>query len=177
MFTNNMENEQINVIIENEGLSPAQFATAIGIQRAQVSHLQNNRNHVSLDVVKRIHAAFPNISVEWLLTGKGDYYVEGGGASSSRHDSIPSLVENMLFDDTESSLPVDVTPQPSENRKNTSVDKIAPVSCKENVSVKLQNAVQNADEQRVENEKKHLRNIIEIKVFYDDGTYETFFHR
>lgn len=170
-----MENEQINVIMEKEGLTPAQFASAIGIQRAQVSHLQNNRNHVSLDVVKRIHAAFPSISAEWLLTGNGSYYIEGSGPSPSSQESMSFQGGNMLFDDLEpDSEAVDATPQPSENRKISSEDRASSFFCKENVSEQPLNDMQNADVQCVEHEKQCHRNILEIKVFYDDGTYETF---
>lgn len=165
-----MENEQINVIMEKEGLTPSQFAALIGIQRAQVSHLQSNRNRVSLDIVKRIHTAFPAISAEWLLTGSGSYYADGSAAQAP---AVPQP-ENTLFAEMEPTEASETVIEAAENRKITSGDTEIPVFCKENAPEKPQNTVQNAAVQRIECEKRPGRNIVELKIFYDDGTYETF---
>jgi transcriptional regulator with XRE-family HTH domain len=52
-------------------LSASQLADATGIQRSSVSHVLSGRNKASLDFVTKIILAFPEISSEWLMTGKG----------------------------------------------------------------------------------------------------------
>ncbi len=60
--------------IEAENLSYADFAAAIDIGPAVVSHLKNGRNKVSLNVYAQILDSFPQLNPDWLLFGKGGMY-------------------------------------------------------------------------------------------------------
>lgn len=64
--------DRISAIMEHEQMTQAQFAAAIGIQRAAMSHIMSGRNNASLDVVQRILNTFPYIDPDWLLFGKGE---------------------------------------------------------------------------------------------------------
>ncbi len=64
--------DRISAIMEHEQMTQAQFAAAIGIQRAAMSHIMSGRNNASLDVVQRILNTFPDIAPDWLLFGKGE---------------------------------------------------------------------------------------------------------
>ena len=63
--------ERIRLLLETRQLSPTQFADAIGIARPIVSHILSGRNKPSLEVVQRILAAMPDLSMPWLLNGTG----------------------------------------------------------------------------------------------------------
>jgi transcriptional regulator with XRE-family HTH domain len=63
--------ERIRTLLETRQLTPTQFADAIGIARPIVSHILSGRNKPSLDVVQRILAAMPDLSMPWLLNGTG----------------------------------------------------------------------------------------------------------
>jgi DNA-binding XRE family transcriptional regulator len=64
--------ERIIQIMNAEKLSSSKFAEEIGIQRAAMSHILNERNKPSLDVLIKIITRFPNINPEWLLVGAGE---------------------------------------------------------------------------------------------------------
>ncbi len=64
--------DRISAIMDHEQMTQAQFAAAIGIQRAAMSHIMSGRNNASLDVVQRILNTFPYIDPDWLLFGKGE---------------------------------------------------------------------------------------------------------
>lgn len=59
------------MLLETRQLTPTQFADAIGIARPIVSHILSGRNKPSLEVVQRILAAMPDLSMPWLLNGTG----------------------------------------------------------------------------------------------------------
>ena len=59
------------MLLEVRQLTPTQFADAIGIARPIVSHILSGRNKPSLEVVQRILAAMPDLSMSWLLNGNG----------------------------------------------------------------------------------------------------------
>lgn len=62
--------ERIKEIILQKGLSPSGFADAIQVQRSSISHILNGRNKPSLELIQKIITAFPDIDIEWLLTGQ-----------------------------------------------------------------------------------------------------------
>lgn len=63
--------ERIREILSVRQLSPTQFADAIGVARPIVSHILSGRNKPSLEVVQKVIAAFPDLSLPWLLSGNG----------------------------------------------------------------------------------------------------------
>ncbi|MFC7669087.1 helix-turn-helix domain-containing protein [Hymenobacter humi] len=69
--------ERIRMLLETRQLTPTQFADAIGIARPIVSHILSGRNKPSLEVVQRILAAMPDLSMPWLLNGTGPMLAAG----------------------------------------------------------------------------------------------------
>ncbi|GAA3994385.1 hypothetical protein GCM10022408_00920 [Hymenobacter fastidiosus] len=63
--------ERIRDILKARQLTPTQFADAIGLARPIVSHILSGRNKPSLEVIQKIIAAFPDLSLPWLLSGSG----------------------------------------------------------------------------------------------------------
>ena len=57
-------------ILETNNLSASQFAEKIGVQRSSVSHILSGRNKPSLDFLIKIHDAFDEVNLEWLILGK-----------------------------------------------------------------------------------------------------------
>ncbi|WP_369811278.1 helix-turn-helix domain-containing protein [Hymenobacter convexus] len=82
--------ERIRLLLEARQLSPTQFADAIGIARPIVSHILSGRNKPSLEVVQRILAAMPDLSIAWLLNGTGPMLV--AEATSAVSGGGPVLV-------------------------------------------------------------------------------------
>jgi transcriptional regulator with XRE-family HTH domain len=63
--------ERIEAIIRHERISPSQLADNLGVQRSGVSHILSGRNKPSLDFLYKLLTCYPNISGDWLITGKG----------------------------------------------------------------------------------------------------------
>ena len=61
--------ERIRILLESRQLTPTQFADLIGVARPIISHVLSGRNKPSLEVVQRILAAMPDLSMAWLLNG------------------------------------------------------------------------------------------------------------
>ncbi len=65
---------RIEHIIKSEALSNLQFANALEISPAAVTHLLSGRNNPSLDIVVRIAQKYPHYNLRWLLLGEGSVY-------------------------------------------------------------------------------------------------------
>jgi transcriptional regulator with XRE-family HTH domain len=64
--------ERLNEILKHFKINASQFADQIGVQRASVSHVLSGRNKPGFDFIQKIIDAYPTLSAEWLITGKGD---------------------------------------------------------------------------------------------------------
>ncbi|MDA0773247.1 MAG: helix-turn-helix transcriptional regulator [Bacteroidetes bacterium] len=62
--------QRIAQIQDEKGLNAAALAQQIGVQRSSLSHLMSGRNKPSLDLLIRLHEAFPEYTIEWLIFGK-----------------------------------------------------------------------------------------------------------
>ena len=96
-------------IIRAKNLTAAEFASRVGIQPSNVSHLLSGRNNPSLDFVKKLKETFPEYSLDWLILGKGPMTVSEPFAEpvlSIGHSPIEkelekpvdSTMEETLFD-------------------------------------------------------------------------------
>jgi len=140
--------------MEHQKLNAGAFAESIGVAQATISQILRGRNMPSTDVLLRLHQRYPNISLDWLLTGKGslEENYEMNNDSSSDFD-YPLFAENPLNVSKESS--------DSENRKDFALEK-GNIGIKEIVK------------QEVIYKERPPRKITEIRIFFDDNTYETF---
>lgn len=61
--------DRLIAIIRQKQMSVSQFADAVGIQRSTFHHIISGRNNPSLEVVSKIHTAYPDIDLDWLISG------------------------------------------------------------------------------------------------------------
>ena len=65
--------ERLNQILTLKKLSPAKFASIIGANPSTVSHILSGRNKPGADILRNIVEEFPDINMNWLLTGQGSW--------------------------------------------------------------------------------------------------------
>lgn len=70
--------DRIKQVMVHLQMSAAAFAESIGIGRSNLTHIFSGRNQPSLDVVRKILGAFPNVSPDWLILGNGPMLREHG---------------------------------------------------------------------------------------------------
>jgi transcriptional regulator with XRE-family HTH domain len=138
-----MEN-RLQQFLAAENMTQSQFADSIGVGRASVSHILAGRNKPGYDFIEKMALRYPEINLDWLITGKGKMYKKD--STTSAPTSEPALFqENDIDDITE-----------SENEKPAEIENEAPIE---------QPVLENAE---ISPEKKIAR----VIVFYDDGTYQ-----
>ena len=147
--------DRIRMIMEREKVPPRVFAETIGVQQSTLSHILNDRNKPSLEVVMKVHQTYSYINLEWLLYGRGEMMVstEETSSGSSIGEHQPSL-----FDEN----PINPSKEPMtlENRK-------------EKASGGLESTTKEIVKQEIRYVEKPARKITEIRIFFDDNTYET----
>lgn len=64
---------RLKTYMDSENIGSTQFADACRIPRPTLSQILSGRNKkISDEVIAKIHDAYPNLSVMWLLFGEGD---------------------------------------------------------------------------------------------------------
>ena len=142
--------DRLKLILERVNLTPGNFADKIGVAPATISHILSGRNkYPSAEVMLRLHETFPDIDLNWLLTGEGTLV----------KDDPDSMFTGSLFGDNLLNATKSTTE--SENRKENSLE------TKKNTDNPIV-------KQEIIYKEKPARKIAEIRIFFDDGTYETF---
>lgn len=150
---------RIAQIMHREGLKAGEFADSINVAQATISQILKGRNMPSMDIVLRLHQRYPDICLDWLLTGKGKMSVDDNGVSS----------DSSTIEMTESSYPLF-----AENTENATEGTKVPENRKD---FKLERPINNRKDivhQEIIYKERPPRKITEIRIFFDDNTYETF---
>lgn len=148
--------DRIRMIMEREKVPPRVFAETIGVQQSTLSHILNDRNKPSLEVVMKVHQKYNYVNLEWLLYGKGEMMVADNESSSA---SSNGEYQPSLFD---------------ENPINSSKDPVTPENRKEIALRNTEYTPKEIVKQEIRYIEKPARKITEIRIFFDDNTYETF---
>jgi len=164
--------DRIRKIMESQHMTQQVFAQTIGLSPATLSSIYNGRTNPTLNIVDAIKKKIPNISTDWLMFGQGEMYISAvqpdstSNASASSETSTPEhlgQVQRMAFEFE----PYPDSPQngfrspQSDNPPSLNLGGV-----RNTLSEKLRTEVKQVD--------KPQRRVIEIRVFYDDQTWETF---
>lgn len=77
---------RLEKLMSHYELSASGFAERIGVQRSSISHLLSGRNKPSLEFVLKVISSFPEIQLEWLLLGNGDFISVGEETLTQEND-------------------------------------------------------------------------------------------
>ena len=195
---------RLKLFIDTSGITVSEFADMCGIARPTLSQILTGRNKKISDVlVGQIHRTFPDLSVLWLLFGEGpvkvnalanDHLKIAGKADSlsvvsmnKGNSKIQNSPANDIFStnieqhDTSNQKLID---ENSEYRRNTGEDFNNSNVNEFNSGDRTDNAYNNQlftsdlkiiDLQgQIEQMRKNPRKVLQITIYYDDSTFETF---
>lgn len=105
--------KRLEKIMDEHDLNAAGFADMIQVGRSSISHIISGRNKPSLEFVLKIIEAFPDVSLYWLLNGKGDFpasRVEKKTVDTSTHKqtATPSLFTVSEEQEQPQSKPIEI---------------------------------------------------------------------
>ena len=147
--------DRIIKIMQKEEMSAVQFAEKIEISPSSLSHILNGRNKPSLEVVMKIHKACTYVNLLWLLYGEGEM-------ENQENAPVPedSAISGMMMYG-ESPIFASNGTEDGEIRKEMQLK--TPVFAPKEIV-----------REEVKYIEKPARKITEIRIFFDNGTYETF---
>lgn len=160
--------DRIKQLMEAQHMNQQSFASLIGIAPATLNSILLERTRPTLNTVEAISRKLPKVNVVWLLNGSGEMYVnESAGTDKSATGSDDAASDAAPGYPAESGmLPFNFD---DDDRKPNTI----PASGGHSIHRQSQ---QRTSMQFVEakNIDKQQRRITEIRVFYDDQTWESF---
>jgi len=148
--------DRIRLIMESQHMTQKTFANFIGMSEGSLSSVFNGRTRPTLNIVEAIKNKIPAINTDWLMFGRGQMYADGNDAADVQQPggNVVRKEPEIEFSGT------DAVPQPTSKQQLISQGVIVTPN--------------NSAKQDLNFFDKHQRKITEIRVFYDDQTWESF---
>ena len=151
--------DRIRQVMESQHMTQQVFADYIGLAPATLSSIFNGRTRPTLNVVEALKRKFPDINTDWLMFGSGEMYQN----TAENPAPTPSASEKGIFDQ---SPMLDFEQNSSVSPQNMGqmapnpaiINKSRPEIVREDIKIL----------------DKPQRKVMEIRVFYDDQTWDTF---
>ena len=107
MTDNNRFAELIECFITNKIVRNQQeFVEKIGSDKATVSQIKNGKLPITNSILDKIKNAFPNVSVDWLLTGEGEMLKSDNSVKIFVPEDLPKQVGRLYRAPIYESYPV-----------------------------------------------------------------------
>lgn len=84
--------ERFKQLLEEKNLTATRFAAMIKVNASAMSHILNGRSKPGFDVLDKIAQAFPDVNLNWLISGKGSIY-------NTSSNNKPQPVQKSLFEE------------------------------------------------------------------------------
>lgn len=156
---------RIRKIMESQHMTQQVFASFIGVSPGTLSSIFTGRTNPTLNIVESIKSKIPSLSTDWLMFGKGQMYLDISASEDGANS--PKLSEDgqpMLdFSGANNSAPISGSSSTPQNEGGLFQGRQGVYGTPNNYP---QAAIKITD--------KHERKITEIRIFYDDQTWETF---
>lgn len=162
---------RLKLFMDSIHVQSSQFADLCKIARPSFSQLLTGRNQKISDIlIRKIHSAYPDLSVMWLMFGEGpmlanrDINVGSANINQSNPVENPEDISDSLGDDQDSLEYSNVKglTTPQNNHHNSIYQQLE--DNKKILELQLQ----------IEKMQKNPRRVAQITVYYDDSTFETF---
>ena len=174
------DKERIEQIIQSKKLNNIEFSNKTLLSPSTLSHILSERTKPSLTILRNIVEAFPDLNPMWVLLGQGEMYLSDEKSKSSDNqneagvdddiDDILGPMKNGLGYVPKSKS--GNQPQQSANAQPSSTDRNQPTQQQSGITIK---DVEDVMAKTVAQLQKPVRQVTEVRIFFDDGTYECFY--
>lgn len=88
---------RIEKLIKSKKLTKSSFANEIGVQRSSLAHFFSGRNKPSLEFFLKIKNKYPEIDLNWIISGKNTKYSKKKKQKKKQIDSVLILYKDGTY--------------------------------------------------------------------------------
>lgn len=155
--------DRIKELMERQHMQQNVFAEVLNISPGSLSGIFSERTKPSLNIVMAIKEKFPKVNLDWLLYGRGAMFLDDNGSKNMNGSSVLGAGNSSVNASSAGGAgsPVQSPTLFSSPGVNTNGNGV-------NATPK------NGQVEIIKYLDKPQRKITEIRIFYDDQTWETF---
>lgn len=146
--------DRIYQLMKANGKNQKDFAEELCIAQASLSGIFKGTTKPSNNIVNSIHERYPEVNILWLMFGEGEMYVK-----------------ERITETTQSLFPASGALDPMAQGTVAEQQDLFSTPSQVTTSIPPQTTVVRESVKYID---KPQRKITEIRVFFDDGTFETF---
>lgn len=154
------DKDRIEYIIKEKGLSNIEFSSLTGVAPATISHITSGRSKPTLQVFKGIINGFPDLNPEWVFLGIGPMYKYNKVNDEEVDPAFGSGDTPDLFSGLQDDSHASGTRTPGKYGMSA-----------KSFGLDLREAIKDSMAAVMSQQR---RQIVEVRIFFDDGTYEAF---
>ena len=155
------DKERIEEIIKAKKLTNVEFCNQTAMSPSGLSHILSERTKPTLSILRNIVEAFPDLNPMWVFMEQGKMFkdesqvVQSGSQSPQEDvDDIFASLKNGLTPSSVVKSQQSIVQPPADSTPQVNVEEVVGLTL-----ARLQ---------------KPQRKVTEVRIFFDDGTYETF---
>jgi transcriptional regulator with XRE-family HTH domain len=152
--------DRIRLIMEDQHMTQQVFADFLQQSPATLSSIFNGRTRPTINIVEAIKTKIPDISVEWLMFGIGSMYISHPEQSDQGVVEVQNQGQEPMINFDSPAPSVSQVPQ----------NPVSATSYSQSVKSTHPEIVR----EEIKNIDKTPHKVTEIRVYYDDQTYECF---
>lgn len=170
---------RIKIFMNYLGIANSQFADTCKIPRPTISQVLNGRNKkISDELIGKIHEAYPQLSVLWLMFGEGEMVQDANikisepqteptlGFESTHHAANETFTDGIDFDSPEIDNSAERNIHPGALPESPKTTEFVSTPLKDSPDVGGQGTISFSTDASKE--------IVNILVFYSDGRFQQF---
>ena len=170
------DKERIEKIIQEKHLSNVEFCNETAMSPSTLSHILSERTKPTLAILRNVVEAFPDLNPMWIFLGQGEMYAPSSGQmpeSDSSGEAEAAIGIDDFFAPMRNGL-ASAQSVPAPVSKSSTKNQLTPSQFEQPAAPSPTVNVEEVVTQTLARLQKPQRKVTEVRIFFDDGTYETF---
>ena len=102
MYTNvniNKMNKRFKLWLESQNLNANSLSKLVDLNRSSISHIVNGRNKPSVDMLEKILSIYPNLNLNWLISGFGSMDISLNTSDKKEINKVVVFYKDSSYDE------------------------------------------------------------------------------
>ena len=92
-------NIRFKLWLDSEKLNANSLSKLVDLNRSSISHIVNGRNKPSIDMLEKILSIYPNLNLNWLITGFGTMHTNESTREIKEINKVVVFYKDSSYDE------------------------------------------------------------------------------
>ena len=92
-------NKRFKLWLDSEGLNANLLSKLVDLNRSSISHIVNGRNKPSFDMLEKLISIYPNLNLNWLITGFGNMHINESTREKKEINKVVVFYKDSSYDE------------------------------------------------------------------------------